>query len=60
MALEELSFESVNRQMHRRMDDGQKVTTTAHPEQSSGELIIIRRINTLIVTSIQVIAVKLF
>ena len=34
MALEELSFESVNGQM----DDRQKVITTAHPEHSSGEL----------------------
>ena len=43
MALEELSFESINGWMDRctdgRTDDGQKVTTTAHPEHSSGELI---------------------
>ena len=34
MALEELSFESVNGQT----DYGPKVITIAHPEQSSGEL----------------------
>ena len=33
MALEELSFESVNGRTH-----GQKVITIAHPEHSSGEL----------------------
>ena len=46
VALEKLSFESVNGQMDGRMDgrtdgrmhDGQKVTTIAHPEHSSGEL----------------------
>ena len=34
MALEELSFESVNG----RTDDGRKVFTIAHPEHSSGEV----------------------
>ena len=34
MALEELSFESVDGQT----DNGQKVITIAHPEHSSGEL----------------------
>ena len=38
MALEELSFESVNQWTDNRMDDGQKVITTAHPEHSSSEL----------------------
>ena len=35
MALEELSFKSVNGQMHERTDE---VITIAHPEHSSGEL----------------------
>ena len=40
MTLEELSFESVNgRTGGRTTNDGQKVITIAHPEQSSGELI---------------------
>ena len=39
MALEELSFESVNGQTDAWTDDGQKVITIAHPEHSSGELI---------------------
>ena len=38
MALEELSFESVNGQTDARTVDGQKVITIAHPDQSSGEL----------------------
>ena len=42
MALEELSFESVNKRTDTRMDgwteDGQKLLTIAHPEHSSGEL----------------------
>ena len=44
MALEELSFESVNGRTtgtdnrDGRMDDGQKVITIAHAEHSSGEL----------------------
>ena len=38
MALEKLSFESVNGQTTGRMDNGQKVITIAHPEHSSGEL----------------------
>ena len=46
MALEELSFESVNGRTTGRtdgwMDDGQKVITIAHPEHSSGELKITR------------------
>ena len=37
MALEELSFESVNGRTDRRTD-GRKVITIAHPEHSSGEL----------------------
>ena len=32
MALEELLFQSVNRQMDWRMDDGQKVISIAHPD----------------------------
>ena len=48
MALEELSFESVNgwaadrRMRDGWMDDGQKVITIVHPEHSSGELTIIK------------------
>ena len=43
MALEELSFESVNGQTDGwtdagRTENGQKVITKAHPEHSSGEL----------------------
>ena len=38
MALEELSFGSVNGRTDGRTDDGQKVITIAHPEHSSGEL----------------------
>ena len=37
MALEELSFKSVNGLMDGRMEDGQKVITIVHPEHSSGE-----------------------
>ena len=33
---EEKSYENVNRWMHGRTDDGQKVITIAHPEHSSG------------------------
>ena len=36
---EEKSFENVNGRTHGRTDDGRKVITIAHPEQSSGELI---------------------
>ena len=40
MALEELSFESVDGQMEggttRQTEDGQKMITIAHPEHSSG------------------------
>ena len=35
---EEKSFENVNGRTHGRTDDGRKVITIAHPEQSSGEL----------------------
>ena len=42
MALEELSFESVNGQTDGQtdglLDNGQKVITVAHPEHSSGDL----------------------
>ena len=38
MALDELSFENVNGRTDRRMDDGQKVITIAHPEHNSGEI----------------------
>ena len=38
MASEEKSFENVNGRTHGRMDDGRKVITIGHPEQSSGEL----------------------
>ena len=38
MALEELSFESVNGRTDNRTDDGQNLITIAHPEHSSGEL----------------------
>ena len=37
-ASEEKTFENVNGRTHERTDDGQKVTTIAHPEHSSGEL----------------------
>ena len=37
-AFEAFSFESVNRQMDRRKDDGQKVITIAHPEHNLGQL----------------------
>ena len=35
---EEKSFENVNGRTDGRTDDGRKVITIAHPEQSSGEL----------------------
>ena len=38
MASEEKSFENVNRRTDGRTDNGRKVITIAHPEQSSGEL----------------------
>ena len=38
MALEELSFESVNGWTDNWTDDGQKVITKSHPEHRSGEL----------------------
>ena len=38
MASEEKSFENVNGRTHGRTDNGRKVITIAHPEQSSGEL----------------------
>ena len=37
-ASEEKSFENVNGRTHGRTDDGRKVITIPHPEQSSGEL----------------------
>ena len=40
-ASEEKSFENVNGRTGVRTDDGRKMITTAHPEHSSGELIII-------------------
>ena len=43
MALEELSFESINERTDGRTDDGQKVFTTDQPEDSSGVLITITR-----------------
>ena len=52
MALEELSFESINgqttRQTDRQTDDRQKVITIAHPEHSSGELKTDRKCETII------------
>ena len=35
------NVENVNGRTHRRTDDGRKVITIAHPEQSSGELKIL-------------------
>ena len=37
-ASEEKSFENVNGRTHGRTDDRRKVTTIAHPDQSSDEL----------------------